>query len=343
MEGIRPPGPFLATAATASIPWSAWYADFELYATAIGWSQWDSARQQALLLHCLGQEGRRRYRVAAEAATAAQHRVTAHPPGAEVSGAGGPGTAPQVKPESQGNVMSDCLALLQQLFEKPRDVMSERIKFRRCRQQPGESVTVFLTNLREQSRHCAFGNLEDEMIRDQFVEECVSGRLRDRLCVEDQLTLPRLESLALAEDRAVDRQRLFGGGGGASRRDRPASPAAPPVEVALAARKTSSAPVGQHTKGKSCYACGRWGHVSTDDGCPAKGQKCRKCGAVGHFAVKCLSKVKSVGAVVEADAVHILAVNQTDCSESKGEDSRVLDEHAGRHRSCSVDRTETSV
>ena len=81
MEGIRPPGPFLATAATASIPWSAWYADFELYATAIGWSQWDPARQQALLLHCLGQEGRRRCRVAAEAATGAQHRVMAGPPG----------------------------------------------------------------------------------------------------------------------------------------------------------------------------------------------------------------------------------------------------------------------
>ncbi|KAF0305990.1 hypothetical protein FJT64_022459 [Amphibalanus amphitrite] len=80
------------------------------------------------------------------------------------------------------------------------------------------------------------------MIRDQFVEGCVSGRLRDRLCVEDQLTLQRLESIALAEDRAVDRQRLFGEGGGASRRDYPASPVSPPVEVALATRKTSSAP-----------------------------------------------------------------------------------------------------
>ncbi|KAF0289684.1 hypothetical protein FJT64_012124 [Amphibalanus amphitrite] len=80
------------------------------------------------------------------------------------------------------------------------------------------------------------------MIRDQFVEGCVSSRLRDRLCVEDQLTLQRLESIALAEDRAVDRQRLFGEGGGASRRDHPASPVSPPVEVALATRKTSSAP-----------------------------------------------------------------------------------------------------
>ena len=180
--------------------------------------------------------------------------------------------------------MSDCLSLLRKLFEKPRDAMSERLKFRRCRQRAGESVATFLTNLREQSQYCDFGSLEDEMIRDQFVEGCVSGRLRDRLCAEDHLTLQRLESLALAEDRAVDRQRLFGGGGGASRQDHPVSPAEP-VEVAFAARKKTPTPVGRTPKGKSCcYACGRTGHFSSDAECPAKGKKCRKCGQVGHFA-----------------------------------------------------------
>ena len=49
MEGIRPPASFLATAATASILCSAWYEDLELYERAIGWSQWDPARQQAFL------------------------------------------------------------------------------------------------------------------------------------------------------------------------------------------------------------------------------------------------------------------------------------------------------
>ena len=103
------------------------------------------------------------------------------------------------------------------------------------------------------------------MIRDQFVEGCVSGRLRNRLCAEDHLILQRLEPLALAEDRGVDRQRLFGGGGGASRQDHSASPAEP-VEVAFAARKKTPKPVGHNTKsiGKCCYACGRTGHFSTE-------------------------------------------------------------------------------
>ena len=82
MEGIRPPGPFLAMAATASIPWSTWCSEIELYAVDISWSGWDPARQQALLLHCLGQEGRRRYRVAEAAAAGA----AAPPPGTALAG-----------------------------------------------------------------------------------------------------------------------------------------------------------------------------------------------------------------------------------------------------------------
>ena len=283
---------------------------------AIGWSEWNPARQQALLLHCLGQEGRRRYRVAEAAAAAAQPRGVPRPgdTGGEAPQQVKSGEASQ-QVKSEGNIMTVCLSLLGELFEKPKDAMSERLKFRRCRQKPGESVAVFLTNLREQSQYCDFGLLEDEMIRDQFVEGCVSSRLRDRLCVEDQLTLRRLESIALAEDRAVERQRLFGGGGGggggASRHNHSASPAES-VEVAFAARKKTPTPVGHTSKGKSCYACGRSGHISTDDVCPAKGQKCRKCGAVGHFAVKCRPKQVRTVTAVESDTVQILAVNQND-------------------------------
>ena len=54
------------------------------------------------------------------------------------------------------------------------------------------------------------------MFHDQCVEGGVSGHIGESLCVEDQLTVRRLESTALAEDRAVDRHRLFGGGAGFS-------------------------------------------------------------------------------------------------------------------------------
>ncbi|XP_043194543.1 uncharacterized protein LOC122366396 [Amphibalanus amphitrite] len=319
MDGIRPPGPFMDTAAAGSVPWSAWYADFELYATTIGWSQWDEARQRALLLHCLGQEGRRRYRVAEAAAVPAAvpaAEPAAEPQDAPLSGDTGTGTDSgtdsrvQVKSEDGG--MAQCLSLLQHLFDKPRDIMSERVKFRRLRQKTGESTASFITTLREQSRYCAFGALEDEMIRDQFVEGCTSDHLRNRLCAEDHLTLQRLESIAMADDRAVERRRLFGGddGGQPSR----AAAATEPLEVAYTARDKTPAqrPPVDKTKGKFCYACGRRGHVSTDDWCPAKGQKCRRCGTVGHFAVRCPQKPAKEVRAVEPDVVEVLAVNQND-------------------------------
>ena len=314
MDGIRPPAPFLDTAATASVPWSAWYADFELYAMAIGWSQWDEARQRALLLHCLGQEGRRRYRVAEEAAaTAPEHRDTT-PETDETETETDSGSKPAMQVKSEEGLMAKCLSLLHHLFDKPRDAMSERVKFRRLRQKAGESVASFMTNLREQSRYCAFGPLEDEMIRDQFVEGCASDHLRDRLCAKDELTLQRLESIALKEDRAVERQRLMGGG-----EHRQPGPSLltvdpEPLEVAYTARgKTARRPVGDKMKDKlCCFACGRRGHVATDDWCPARGQKCRKCGALGHFAVRC--NQESIRAVTadESDIVNILAVHHND-------------------------------
>ena len=297
----------METAVSATIPWSAWYADFELYALTIGWSQWDEARQRALLLHCLGQEGRRRYRVAEAAAESAVDQDAPADTGAGTADE----TQPQVK--SEGGGMTRCVMLLQLLFDKPRDAMSERVKFRRIRQKVGEPTVSFMTNLREQSRYCAFGMLEDEMIRDQFVEGCASDRLRDRLCAEDHLTLRRLESIAMAEDQAVERRRLLVGGD----RVHPGRPVerTEPLEVAYTARERTAGaqrPADDKTKGKSCCACGRRGHVSTDDWCPAKGQKCRRCGALGHFAVRCSKPSVREVRSVESDTVEILAVNQND-------------------------------
>ena len=172
--------------------WSAWKSDFEVYAVAIGWSDWGEQRRQALLLHCVGQEARRLFRAECPSGTPGQG-----------------GTQP--KPEGnvpQTSLVDDTIAVLARLFEKKADVITERMLFRKCVQGQA-TVRTFLANLRECSQRCAFGTLEDEMIRDQFLEGCSSSRLRERLCREDDLTLPRLEAIALAEDQALERQQTM--------------------------------------------------------------------------------------------------------------------------------------
>ena len=54
-------------------------------------------------------------------------------------------------------------------FIKKRNVIFERSKFNRRIQQPGESVDSFITALHCLAKHCQYGNLRGEMIRDRIV------------------------------------------------------------------------------------------------------------------------------------------------------------------------------
>ncbi|XP_043240194.1 uncharacterized protein LOC122390851 [Amphibalanus amphitrite] len=70
------------------------------------------------------------------------------------------------------------------------------------------------------------------MLRDAFIEGCMSDPLRDKLIMTDRLTLSQLEELAAAHDRGLQRKALLQGTVSSQ------SPA--PVEVAFAGRRTSA-------------------------------------------------------------------------------------------------------
>ena len=297
MEGIRPPAPLLATPGKPLTSWSAWLSDFEVYAMAIGWTDWGEQRRQALLLHCVGQEARRLFR--AECPTG-------------VPSQGG------VEPKFEGRAATMSLVdatvdVLSRLFERKSDVITERVLFRKCTQGQ-TTVRTFLANLRERSQRCAFGALEDEMIRDQFLEGCSSARLRERLCREDALTLPRLEALALTEDRALERQQAVG-----RQQASVAEREQTPVSVAATAFKRyahgarSAAPLSRRKVSPSggragtCFACGRKGHWSTDERCPARVAVCHDCHQAGHFR-RCCPKKQKTSAEKPVASVQVLAV-----------------------------------
>ena len=287
--------------------WSAWLADFQVYAMAIGWSDWGEQRRQALLLHCVGQEARRLFRAECPSGTPGQGGTE---PKQE-------GSVTETKP-----LVDATIAILGRLFEKKADVITERVRFRKCTQGQAP-VRTFLANLRECSQRCAFGALEDEMIRDQFLEGCSLARLRERLCREDELTLSRLETIALAEDQACERQQtmkhLLPPAGGSQ-------PA--PVEVAATATRRQApttrgtarfvrskvSPVGGRMG--SCFGCGRKGHWSNDEQCPARHAVCHECQQVGHFQRCCPTKGKKVTAGKPVANVQVLSIG----AEAAGED-----------------------
>lgn len=54
-------------------------------------------------------------------------------------------------------------------FVQRRNVIFERAKFNRRKQEAGEPVEAFITALYALAEHCGYGDLHDEMIRDRIV------------------------------------------------------------------------------------------------------------------------------------------------------------------------------
>jgi hypothetical protein len=74
-------------------------------------------------------------------------------------------------------------------FVKRRNIIYERAKFNRRRQEQGEPVDKFITALYSLAEHCGYGTLHDEMIRDRIVVGIVNSALSEKLQLDADLTL----------------------------------------------------------------------------------------------------------------------------------------------------------
>ena len=79
-------------------------------------------------------------------------------------------------------------------FIQRRNVIFERAKFNRRRQEENEPVEVFITALYSLAEHCGYGDLHDEMIRDRIVVGIRNSSLSEKLQPDAGLTLESLES-----------------------------------------------------------------------------------------------------------------------------------------------------
>ena len=76
-------------------------------------------------------------------------------------------------------------------FVKRRNVIYERAKFNRRKQESGESVDTFITDFYGLAEHCQFGTLHDEMIRDRIVVGLLDQKLSEKLQLDSELTLEK--------------------------------------------------------------------------------------------------------------------------------------------------------
>ena len=162
-------------------------------------------------------------------------------------------------------------------------VIVQRFKFNTRIRQPGETIPVFLAQLRRLSKHCEFGLTLDEMLRDRLVCGTKDEKIQHRLLAEPKLTLKQTLDLAIAietsETDALDlkKDKLVGQG------DNPVN--------ALVQKPQNTRQGHQHdTTNVKCSQCDRK-HAPSE--CRFKDAKCHACGKVGHISRACKSKYKS--------------------------------------------------
>lgn len=173
MNGLSQPPPFAASSArgSASTAWSTWKKSFGYYVQASKIDDGDVKR--ATLLHCAGLEVQQIFDTLPDTGTTYEHALQA----------------------------------LTTHFEPQTNAAYQRHVFRQCVQENKETVDEFYIRLRSSSSTCAFGEQQDEHIRDQFIDKCISKPLRRRLLRESNLTLTTLLSIARAAE-AADNQAL---------------------------------------------------------------------------------------------------------------------------------------
>ena len=173
--------------------------------------------------------------------------------------------------------------VLKTYFEPKKNTQMEVYKFRSYKQNEGQSLDEFVTELRKLAKTCEFQNVDSEILS-QVIQNCRSNRLRRRALREpdktlnDILTLGRTLELSDAQATEMERQS---------------------INKITAARKPKQTNIRQtprppgHTQRRSssnkCRNCG--GEFPHRNGpCPAKGKICNACNKPNHYAKVCRGK-----------------------------------------------------
>ena len=191
-------------------------------------------------------------------------------------------------------------------FVKKRNVIFERPKLNQRKQEEGESVDDFITDLYCLSEHCNYGGLREEMIRDRIVVGLRDHNLAEKLQLVADLTLEKAVTAARQVESVKKQQKVVR-----------AAEGSPTTQLKIGVIGTTkhsgkqksdrTKPVGKQpfkpvtpTVSEVCTRCGKRQHAGKQQ-CPARDVTCRKCHKRGHFQAMCRTKALKVVSTTEQE------------------------------------------
>ena len=166
------------------------------------------------------------------------------------------------------------MSLLDKHYHPTPSSFISRYKFHTRIRQPGESIGVYVAQLKEIGQFCAFGEDLDNSVRDRLVIGVNDTRIQCRLLQETDLTFKK--AFEIAQSMELSDQELSLLQKGASSKD-------PTINRVHKPRFQSPS--------VTCYRCGDNHHTANT--CRFRHSTCRSCGKLGHIAKVCRSKPKA--------------------------------------------------
>ena len=113
--------------------------------------------------------------------------------------------------DAQKLVYDTVQEAFQNHFIKRRNPIFERARFNQRKQEEGESVDSFITALYSLAKHCDYGALHDQMIRDRLVVGLRDAALSEKLQMDADLSLQTAISTARQRESVRRQQSVVRG------------------------------------------------------------------------------------------------------------------------------------
>ena len=187
-------------------------------------------------------------------------------------------------------------------FQVRRNVIFERARFNQRNQLSGETMEQYIMELYKLAESCNYGDMKDEMIRDQLVvgihDNALSKRLQLLTLDKAKKTVRQQEAVGeqlkgtVKDESSLDQLRQRKG-----------------FRKQWKAKKPSSTNPRVPTK-SNCQRCGRGQH--TREKCPAKEATCHTCQKKGHYSAQCFFKnVSELESGNDMDAAYLDTVSNS--------------------------------
>ncbi|KAJ8033383.1 hypothetical protein HOLleu_23606 [Holothuria leucospilota] len=280
MEQLRAPNP-LSFEGNLSTNWKKWIERFDLYLVASGVYKKDAKLQSYLFLHVIGEQGLDVYNSFKFDNEIDRHNVTA------------------------------LKAKFEAYCAPRKNITYERHKFSSRVQQEGETIDQYVTDLRNLSTTCEFGDLKDSLIGDKIVCGLRSDSLRERMLREEDLTLEKAINTCRAAESSKSQAKTLTGPVSQKKWGNSAKPSRSkyrpkgtrPNNESENPKSLGPTQRGGNLKQKQ-FNCKKCGTIHYPGECPAYGEICHCCQKKGHFSRCCFRnperKIGAVGAQCDA-------------------------------------------